>query len=160
MQVSRTPQLSQCVVSPSQCVALTISYHLYFLRISKVSTMLVTGQICVDIFFQIMFLLFFIKKFVILSFLFLFLIKYQIFATECQSVRNRNWLKEIVSGTISHQNLALNERNIMQTRTKRKHLQKLLYQQKYVIFDTFNFKLHFYLTEYIKRYNMQYTGKS
>ena len=88
-----------------ECVPLTISYHLYFLHISKVSSILhrvSVGQVhnkkCYPIFTYTS--LFFIKKLLFLSFSFLCLMKYWISATEYWSLRNRNSWYDIVSGTV------------------------------------------------------------
>ena len=67
---------------------MTISYRQYFFRISKVLSMLHHGSVGkftvnnATLYLKTLswhFLLFFIKKFVFLSFSFLFLMKYQIF---------------------------------------------------------------------------------
>ena len=96
-----------CIVTPSilnpswfflivlhfcECVPLTISYHLYFLRASKIWSMLHHGSMgrvqnkeCNSkstYTFLGIFLLFFIKNVLFLSFPFLFMIKYLICATE------------------------------------------------------------------------------
>ena len=52
------------------------------------------------IYFVRIFLLFFMKTFVFLSFSFLFSMKHRIYATEYQPIRNRNRWSEIVSGTV------------------------------------------------------------
>ena len=69
----------------SEFVPLTISYHVYFLRISKVSSMLhhrTVGKIrCKECYLHILslhFLLLFIKKYVFLSFSFLFLLSIEL----------------------------------------------------------------------------------
>ena len=80
-------------------VPLTISYYLYSLRISKISSMLHHGSMgrvhskeCYFIFaftflaFFFFFLLYFIKNIEFLSFSFLFLIKYRILATDQKPV--------------------------------------------------------------------------
>ena len=77
---------------PSERVPLKISYHLYFLHISNVWSILHHGSVgrvqskqCNSLFtytFLAFFFLFFIKRIVFLSFSFLFLKKYQISITE------------------------------------------------------------------------------
>ena len=75
-----------------KCVSLTISYHQYFLRISKDWSMLHHGSVgrvqskegyfmFTWAFFGI-FLFFFIKKMFFISFSFVFVMKYQISAKE------------------------------------------------------------------------------
>ena len=77
---------------------------IYILRLSKVWSMLHHGSVWLVhkkmllntfMYFFGIFLLFFITKFVFLSFSFLFLIKYQISA-----IRNVNWWFPTVSGTV------------------------------------------------------------
>ena len=67
-----------------ECVPLKISYHLYVLRIPKVLKMLTHRLVgCVHSkkhYLMLRFCFLFIKKFVFLSFSYLFLMNYQIFA--------------------------------------------------------------------------------
>ena len=117
-----------------ECVPLTISYHLYFLHISKVSSMLLHGSAeqvqsekCYFIFtctFLACFLLFFIKKFVF-NISISFLMKYRISTKECWPIRSRNKWQETVKGTAwglqpikSHDTLIMWSSRIMwQTKT-------------------------------------------
>ena len=82
---------------------LTISYPLYFLQSLKFGACYITGHwngfrvkdatLCFHIFFYI--LLFFIQKFVFLSFSFIFLTKYRITASEYKPIWNRNGDKKL-----------------------------------------------------------------
>ena len=70
----------------TECVPLTTSFHLYFLCISKVWSMLHQGSLGQvqhkECYFIFTYTFMNIKKFVFLSFSFLFLMKYQISATK------------------------------------------------------------------------------
>ena len=89
-----------------ECVPLTIFYHLYFRRISYILSMLHQGSVERDqskeCYFKfthtfLVFFIVFIKKFVFLSFSFLFfLMKYRSSATKYQPIRNR----KILSGEL------------------------------------------------------------
>ena len=96
-------------LSHIECVRLR-KYDQYIFSVSlKFGACYITSQwvkftvknaiICLHIFFWY-FLLFFIIKFVFLSFLFLFLIKSQIFAREYLPIRNLNWWFPTVSRTV------------------------------------------------------------
>ena len=77
-----------------ECVPLTISYHLYFLCISKVLNSYITSQwgkfsvrntLCFYIYFLHIFLLFFVKKCVFIIFIFFFFF----FFFEASNLQNR-----------------------------------------------------------------------
>ena len=79
----------------------TVFYYLYFLRISKLWSMLhhgsagrVQSKHCNSLFtyrFLAYFFCYFSSRNLFLSFSFLFLMKYQISTTEYQPIRNRSW---------------------------------------------------------------------
>ena len=89
--------------SAKECTPLTISYDLYFLQSLKFGACYITGHwndfrvkdatLCFHIFFYIP--LFFIQKFVFLSFSFIFLTKYRITASEYSPICNRNGDKKL-----------------------------------------------------------------
>ena len=96
---------------PVECITLTISYHLYFLRISKAWSKLhrgsvgrVQGKECYIMFTYTFFDIFccFSSKNCVFIIFTSFLMKYEISATEYLPIKNWNWWQEIVSETMSN----------------------------------------------------------